>query len=361
MTQISKRLQKYNRKREKLKTFLMKPFYRLEQYLYDRKRHLQTTIQLGKRALTSNVVILIIYQPNGISSSTFHTLENIKSEGFSAFVVLNSYISDFDHDTLRKHCALIMKRPNFGYDFGGYRDAILHLATETKSFKSITCMNDSVWFPVFKDCDHLSQMFNISGNLVGYSRCAGLRENKANLQSYLFMFKGEKFLQSGDFIDYWRRLRIANSRHFTIRNCELKIMAYFQSLNYQVNWLFSSDNLVKYYETSSDQEVVNAVNHIKATNQQGASLFMSVAEEDVAKQRDIIISGIASSNLFRSVMWGEPRVIFQGLKFAALKKGKGFVYQKQRKDIVDVELILEFEASTKKDVVSTYWSETTGF
>lgn len=351
MTPNQKTIRKAQRKYEKFRTFLMKPIYRLQQCRYDRKRDTNITTEVGKFPLYGNVVILLVYQPKGLPASLFHTLEYIKSEGFSAFVVLNSPIDELSYEKLKENCALIMKRPNFGYDFGGYRDAILYLNSKSNTFDSITCMNDSIWFPLFQSCDHLSQMFNIKGNLVGYSHCELSRGKASHLQSYLFMFKKKEFLESTTFLDYWSQLKISNSRYFTIRNCELKMTAYFKNRKHKIGWLFSDIDLEKYYENSSDKEIISAVQYVKDTGHHSASLFDDVSEEDVIEQRRILISGLKSGKLYRSVIGGEPSAVFYGLNFAAMKKSKDFIYEVQRKRSVDCGICEHFESSVKEEVM----------
>lgn len=344
-------LHKAKRKHEKFKTFLMKPIYRFQQRIFDRKRDARIKVEAGDLPLLNNVVVLLIYQPLGLSASLFHTLENIKSEGFSAFVVLNSPVTDADHQQLKANCALTMKRPNFGYDFGGYRDAILHLATGEYNLDSITCMNDSIWFPVFKDCDHLSKLLNINGNLVGYSHSEGRRGKESHLQSYLFLFKGKKFLKSAIFLDYWSQLEISNSRHFTIRNSELKMMNYFKCKDCDIGWLFSANDLVRHYENCTAQEVVAAVEYLSEIGHHRASLFKDVPKDDVPTQRRILISGLKSGNLYKSIINSEPSVIFHRINFAVMKKSKDFNYQIQRKRSVDLGICDSFETSVKQEIL----------
>lgn len=345
-------LRKAQRKYENYKTSLMKPIYRVQQRRFDQRRDEAIKIEDGDLPLLNNVVVLLVYQPRGLSASLFHTLANIESEGFSAFVVLNSPITDADFQQLKEKCALTMKRQNFGYDFGGYRDAILHLAASTYNIDSVTCMNDSIWFPVFKDCDHLSKMLKTAGNLVGYSFAAGRGGKKPHLQSYLFIFKGKEFLKSTTFLDYWSKLQISNSRHFTIRNSELKMMNYFKYSGYDIGWLFSANDLARHYENSAAHEVIAAVKYLSEIGDPSASAFKDISDDDVPTQRRILISGLQSGNLYKSVIGGEPSVIFYSLNFAVMKKSKDFSYQVQRRRSIDCGVYEIFEPSVKHEIIA---------
>jgi hypothetical protein len=339
------------RVREQLKAFVMPLVYWLRQRNFDRNRDSRITVDAGEYALGENVVILLVYQPQGLSPSTFHTLEHIHKTGFSAFVVLNSVISDADYSRLKAHSALIMKRPNFGYDFGGYRDAILYLAKQSLALNSITCINDSIWFPVFQECDHLTRMLNVAGNLIGYSFSKGLGTKKiAHVQSYFFMFKGNDFLKSHDFYSYWSSLKVSDSRHFTIRNSEMKMTGYFEKRNSIIGWLFSADDMMKFYKTCPDQQIIDAVRYLQAIGHHSASMFKNVSLQDVVTVRGILLSGLQAGKISRNVIGSEPGMLYRGLNFAAMKKSKSQNYVIQRQIAIDRQISQNFAPEVVQEV-----------
>lgn len=338
---------------EQLKALLMKPVYWLRQRHFDNNREARIEVQSGALEVRENVVVLLAYQPNGLPESLFHTLSHLKSEGFSTLIVLNSSVSATDFDRLNSYCAIIMKRPNFGYDFGGYRDAMLHLIAQSYELNSITCINDSIWFPVFKNCDHLSRMLERNGHLVGYSYSKGFRRRKnAHVQSYLFMFKGRDLLASEAFRSYWSKLKVSNSRHFTIRNSEMKMTRYFESRNFGIGWLFSSDDIQTYYESCADDDVLSALTYLNAIEHHGAALFSDIADSDLAAIRKTLIAGLKSGKLSRNVIGSEPSMLFQGIGFGAMKKSKSYNYQIQRKLAADLAILDRFEPTVAKEITA---------
>lgn len=339
--------------REQLKAFLMKPVYWQQQRSFDRNRDTRIVVQSGSLTIGTNVVVLLVYQPNGIADSLFHTLRHLRSEDFSTLIVLNSSVSDSEFEQLKAHCALIMKRPNFGYDFGGYRDAILHLTAQQYELNSITCINDSIWFPVFQDCDHLMRMLDTPGDLVGYSfaKSHPQRQN-AHVQSYFFMFKGGAFLNSTEFQHYWSNMKVSNSRYMTIRSSEMKMTRYFESQNFKIGWLFSADDMKTYYQSCADEEVTAAVAYLKAIGHHSAALFKDIPAGDIASTRQTLISGLESGKLSRNVIGSEPGMLFQGIGFAAMKKSKSYNYQMQRKITVDRDICTQFEPAVNSEVTA---------
>ncbi|MGP9792056.1 rhamnan synthesis F family protein [Roseinatronobacter sp. NSM] len=341
------------RVREQVKALLMTPVYWHQQRSFDRQRNARIEVSEGGLVLGANVVVLLVYQPKGVSQSTFHTLEHLQAEGFSAFVVLNSGVSAAEYDRLKAHCALIMKRPNFGYDFGGYRDAILHLTTQPHALDSITCINDSIWFPVFKQCDHLSRMRGIAGNLIGYSFAKGFKTRKnAHVQSYLFMFKDKVFLNSDDFRDYWANLKVSNSRHFTIRNSEMGMTAYFQGKNHKIGWLFSADDMRHYYTTCADQDILAARSYLDTIGHHSAALFRDLPLHDVPAIRHRLIEGLENGKLSRNVIGSEPGMLFHGIGFAAMKKSASYNYQMQRQISIDRGICQQFAPQVEQEILT---------
>lgn len=339
--------------REQFKALLMKPIYWHQQRSFDRDRDARLEVHAGDLTIGKNLVVLLVYQPNGLAASLFHTLRHLKSEGFSTLVVLNSPVSDSEFEQLKAHCALVMKRPNFGYDFGGYRDAILHLTAQPYELNSITCINDSIWFPVFKDCDHLASMLDTTGELVGYSfaKSHPKRQN-AHVQSYFFMFKGAAFLKSPEFQDYWSQMKVSNSRYMTIRSSEMKMTRYFESRNFKIGWLFSADDMKAHYESCANEEVTAAVSYLNAIGHHSAALFKDIPAGDVASHRQALIAGLDSGKLSRNVIGSEPGMLFQGIGFAAMKKSKSYNYQMQRKITVDRDISAQFEPAVKSEVAA---------
>ena len=260
----------------------MKPIYRFQQRRFDRRRDVAIKIEDGDLPLLNNVVVLLVYQPRGLSASLFHTLANIESEGFSAFVVLNSPINDADFQQLKEMCALTMKRPNFGYDFGGYRDAILHLAASTYNIDSITCMNDSIWFPVFKDCDHLSKMLkHCRKSSWLFLRCGTWRK-KATLAKLSIPFQGQGVFEVNDLSRLLVPIEISNSRHFTIQNSEVKMTEYFRNTGIVKSAGFSRLMILcRHYENSAAHDVIAAVKYLSEIGDHSASLFKDVSDDDV--------------------------------------------------------------------------------
>lgn len=113
------------------------------------------SIYLGKLALTDRAAIYLIFPEKGLLASHLDSLRYIKNKGYTPIVVSNHPLTRAARLQLREHTHLVIERHNFGYDFGGYRDAVLALAGKLPSLKYLAILNDSSWFPVTPEADWL--------------------------------------------------------------------------------------------------------------------------------------------------------------------------------------------------------------
>lgn len=108
----------------------------------------KNVIHDGALALGSKAEIYLIFPKLGVLKSHLMALQYMIDNGYSPIVVSNLPLSDEDIDQLRRLTYRILRRENFGYDFGGYREAILVFQDQIKSLDHLALFNDSVWFPV---------------------------------------------------------------------------------------------------------------------------------------------------------------------------------------------------------------------
>ena len=97
---------------------------------------------------SDRIAVYLVYPSSGVQPSHLVSLQNIIDSGYTPLVVSNIALSEADLALLRPKCWRILSRPNYGYDFGGYRDAILHLEPMLPNIKRLALLNDSVWFPL---------------------------------------------------------------------------------------------------------------------------------------------------------------------------------------------------------------------
>lgn len=224
--------------------------------LHDRDKGRTNRITPGAQPRGPNVVLFLLFQPKGVLASTFETCRHFAEKGFGCLIVSNVALSDKDRAALAPYCFEMLERRNFGYDFGGYRDGILHLLDGGVQIDKLLIMNDSVWFPTFADEDFLDHVLTQTTDLYG----AVMSQRKSRVtdryvQSYAFAFNG-KIVQSPAFATYWRGLSVQSNRQWTIRQCERKMSLYFRLHGFSNGARWDFDDVAAAISRLGDDDLV---------------------------------------------------------------------------------------------------------
>lgn len=78
----------------------------------------------SQSTLKTKVLLFLIYQPQSLPNSMFETLKYFEKNGYSILLISNHDINDICLQKLKEYSWKICVRPNYGYDFGGYRDGL---------------------------------------------------------------------------------------------------------------------------------------------------------------------------------------------------------------------------------------------
>jgi hypothetical protein len=182
---------------------------------HDRNRDRLLKLYSGQVPYNGQVALLLVYQPNGFSPTLRVTCVHLVESGYAPLIVCNSDPSAADVESLKDCAWTIMVRPNFGYDFGGYRDGILWLLKRKNDLKRLIVLNDSIWFPAFAGDQLISRLEGLGVDVAGavlhpaHRRRRTSRLRPAFLESYFYLF-GEKAIQSEAFLRFWRKFRVSS-------------------------------------------------------------------------------------------------------------------------------------------------------
>ncbi|GLS85845.1 LPS biosynthesis protein [Cypionkella aquatica] len=224
--------------------------------LHDRRKSRTSRLTMGSRTRGPNVALVLLYQPKGVLASTFETCRYLSAKGYSCLIVSNAVLSEGDRATLSPYCFEMLERPNFGYDFGGYRDGILHLLNSEVPMKGLLVLNDSIWFPTLSGEDFLDHVMAQKADIYGAVMARPKRRSAPNhLQSYAFAF-GQSLVESPEFADYWRNLPVCNNRRWTIRQCECKMTEHFRQRGFSVGARWDFAEVVAAIGRLSDDDLV---------------------------------------------------------------------------------------------------------
>lgn len=184
----------------------------------------RVSVHAGAQAATTRVAILLIWQRAELPQSLELTLATLKRSGFCTVVVSNSVLLPDTLSLLARDSVAVLERPNFGYDFGGYRDGIRFVFESIPSVETLLILNDSTWFPLRAGDQTIDRMLCDPAPYKGLvNKQVFHRERECkHLESHFLMFE-EPVLRHSSFQDFWTGYRVSSDRFNTIRRGEYGI------------------------------------------------------------------------------------------------------------------------------------------
>ena len=203
---------------------------------YDRSAPQRRKIHHGAKSLDGELAIYLIFPAHGILPSHLHMLEHLETQGVNPVVVSNLPLSQADMDRILPLSAMVIERPNVGYDFGGYRDAVLQLDDILPTLERLYILNDSVWMvdaPKSWFADARAKEVDFCGATSNY----GIkRHDAANFRDLRWQYTahhrnfhyvsyaleiGRNILRDPEFVRFWRSFRLSNHKRRTVRRGEI--------------------------------------------------------------------------------------------------------------------------------------------
>lgn len=194
------------------------------------------TVHSGEVALRSKAAIYLIFPSTGVLASHFDALAFMLANGYAPVIVSNVALSKADRRALLEHAHLVIERHNFGYDFGGYRDAVLALQAELPRLQALAIFNDSSWFPVSSEQNWLQEAEAKNLDYVGAASHFGVPiqrpkdfrtlEWSYNTEHPFFhycsyaLWIGPAILRDKAFLKFWRRFPATDIKRLVVRRGE---------------------------------------------------------------------------------------------------------------------------------------------
>jgi len=210
-------------------------------------RELETRIQAhtGDQPLREKVAIFLLYQPADLPESVLRTCEHLDSKRFSVFIVSNTPLKPLSRSRLQSLTWKIVERPNFGYDFGGYRDGILLLQKWGVALKRLLLVNDSIWYPVHAGDRLIEDMEEAPASLVGPTLFGDDQSNRRRgrrrfIGSFMVMFK-EDVLRSAAFRSFWSDYRLTDNKQLTMKRGERGLSVALENAGFDLQGILSRE------------------------------------------------------------------------------------------------------------------------
>lgn len=303
---------------------------------YDARKGAQIRLTQGAAPRTRELAVLLLYQPKGIVPSTLHTLAHLNAHGVSTLVVSNAPLSDADRESLGAQAWRIMERPNYGYDFGGYRDAILHILDDGPAPARLFVLNDSIWFPLTPDSDLIAEARTSDADLYGFVLNDRMRgAHRAHLQSYFFSF-GAEAVANPAFKAYWRDLFLTNNKNLVVRRCEIPMTGAFRRLGFSVDARHRySDGAqaLKGLDNATLARVIAYQIQVDTRNAPRLAPHLKGEARDAA-WRARVDADIDAGRLDKYFLIAHPAVLIGQLRVPLLKKDAQAIYRLQRRELI---------------------------
>ena len=309
------------------------------QKIYDKNIFKNLVILHGEKQPSKNIAIFLIYQPNGIPDSIFLTLSHLVKSDFSAVVISNCPISILDKERLRLDSFLIVERMNFGYDFGGYRDAVWLLRNLKIECDKMLFLNDSVWFPVFDNSKLLEQMLASDSDYVGTQEFGETETDRSItgfFGSYCFLIN-KKLIEDKAFNMFWDNYQLSSSKEIVLRRGERKFSREMIKASTKHNAIYSNKIFYKMVNELDLTETITALHELIALNPkiyaEKNRLINSLHKKEswLLRAKELIILQSKSKNFIGS----SPLLSLNKLGFPMIKKNNEQLYLNARKLIID--------------------------
>jgi hypothetical protein len=159
---------------------------RLARRRFSGNKALQASLHDGALASKQPQRRVVLYLAWGeITPAKKTALANLAASGLDVFVIVNRK-SSADYKAYLAYARVVMDRPNWGYDFGGWKDGVQHF--DLSEYDFLYFVNDSIigpWAPVTQHLDAFEQS---EAEVFGVTDSA---EWMHYIQSYFFGLSAE--------------------------------------------------------------------------------------------------------------------------------------------------------------------------
>lgn len=204
------------------------------------------------------MAVYVIYPSNGLQQSHIYALDEMRAQQIAPLVVSNLPLREEERETLAARCNLILERPNVGYDFGGYRDGILELASKLAGLDRLWILNDSCWM-VPQPTSWFEDARRMGVDFVGAASNYGLpRPPVDRLQDVGWTYSAshrnyhhasfalgiaQAVLRNPSFLRFWSKLDIRDSKKQTVRRGEIGLTQWVLGAGYSHGSTSREDSL----------------------------------------------------------------------------------------------------------------------
>jgi hypothetical protein len=169
------------------------------------------------------LVVFAIYEKTKLRVDVKNALSELNKLGYSVVLVNSRKLSPEARDDLASFVKIYIERPNYGRDFGSYKDGILwiykNLKQQIPSFKRLLILNDSVFYSRIKLQEFFSNLIETEAPVYG----ATINYQKIPHIGSFCLSVDSSIIGNKKFAKYWRKYRKTDLRAHTIKYGELAL------------------------------------------------------------------------------------------------------------------------------------------
>lgn len=288
---------------------------------------------------SDKVAIFLIFPDTGLLASHLLSLNYLVESNFDVVVVSNGALSDLDRGALLKICWILIERPNYGYDFGGYRDAILTLADDLCDIKRLVLLNDSTWFPLPNSSNWLGDVEALDVDFCGAGTAYGIDRRHAkefekitwnystkrshfHYCSFALAFSNS-LITHPDFLPFWRNLRLTSNKLRVVRRGEIGLSQWARNRDFSHASTFDVAQLAVLLHALPVERIAVIVKRIifppDKRTEKAHQLVLSRLEM-TEEWRHYAVQYILSCVILFGVSYSTAEFNLKELRFAFLKK-----------------------------------------
>ncbi len=305
---------------------------------HDERRDSELKLTWCSGSFGNKIAIFLIFQPRGVPQSIHMTCRHLTDSGFSTMIVSNAPLSDVDRATLAGQSCLVVERPNFGYDFGGYRDAVWLLQNQGLDPDEVLFLNDSIWFPVVSNSSLLSDMSASQHVYVGVQQFGNVTAESGKrgfFASYCFLVKRQAW-QSRVFQEFWSGYQCSSNKEITLRRGERGFSRRMLEQFPESRALFSVERFNDVVDSLSAADLWEVVQELVTTSdtletERANMLDAGFAKATVPGMKRLINASVVTKNYLGVA----PILSIDVLGLPIIKKNNEMLYVRSRQRVLE--------------------------
>jgi lipopolysaccharide biosynthesis protein len=188
------------------------------------------------------VALYAHYTASGrISEMVRYQVQALREAGFAVtFISASPTIPEDDWQDMRRLCALLIQRRNFGLDFGAWRDTVPEIRRRWPALRELMLANDSVIGPVYPMGPVVDALRSGGEGLFGLTESL---QGGPHLQSYMLLARGQAAVT--DILFFLETVFVSHSKWLLVQLTELRLARWMRRRGHRVAALYGYERTVR--------------------------------------------------------------------------------------------------------------------